>query len=289
MNERILLLGANGLLGKVFVEEFRRRGTAVVCLGRAECDVTDPAHVSAVFDRVAPEIAINCTAYTKVDLAEKERDQAFAVNATAVANIARACLAHRTRLVHFSTDFVFDGTARTPYQPADATNALSIYGQSKLQGETRLRQIDPPGWMIARTSWLFGTTGPCFPRTIVDRARKGQPLTIVNDQIGSPTYAPDLAAAALDLLEKGAGGIHHLTNSGHCNWYEFAKAIVHEFGLAADIQPITTAQFRVMRPDQAVRPAYSVMADDEVPRLLGHPMRPWQEALADYRAAGHPS
>ena len=289
MNKRLLLLGANGLLGKVFVSEFHRRGITAHCLDRSACDVTDAAQVSFVFDRFAPEIAINCTAYTKVDLAEKEPDQAFAINGTALANLARSAAAHRTRLVHFSTDFVFDGKSHTTYQPDDATAPMSVYGESKLRGETLLREIDPPGWMIARTSWLYGTTGPCFPRTILDRARKGQPLKIVNDQIGSPTYAPDLALATLDLLERGSSGIRHLTNSGKCSWFEFAQAIVAEFGIKGDISPTTTAEFLQMRPEQARRPAYSVMADSELAGLLGRPMRPWKEALADYRAASLPA
>lgn len=285
MNQRILLLGSNGLLGKVFVEEFHRRGIAADCLDRTGCDVADAAKVLAVFDRLAPEIAINCTAYTKVDLAEKERDQAFAINAQAVENIAVACRKHRTRLVHFSTDFVFDGNANTPYQPSDPTATLSAYGESKLQGELLLREINPPGWLIARTSWLFGITGPCFPKTILDRAMKGLPLKIVNDQIGSPTYAPDLAEAALDLLNRNASGIHHLTNSGQCNWFEFANAIVAQFGIKADILPTTTAAFREARPGQAVRPAYSVLGDGELPTLLGRSIRPWNHTLASYQDA----
>jgi dTDP-4-dehydrorhamnose reductase len=279
MNHPILLLGSNGLLGSVFAEELRRRGIAAVCLDRFGCDVTDAAQVAAVFNRISPQSAINCTAYTKVDLAEKEPDQAFAINATAVANIARACAAHRTRLIHFSTDFVFDGTATSPYHPTHPTSALSVYGKSKLAGETLLREIDPPGWLIARTSWLFGVTGPCFPRMIVDRASKGQPLRIVNDQIGSPTYAPDLAGAILDLLGTDVAGLHHLTNSGQCSWYEFAKAIAEEFGIVAEIAPITTAEFLKMRPEQAKRPAYSVMADEQMPAMRG-----WREALGAYGA-----
>jgi dTDP-4-dehydrorhamnose reductase len=283
MNQRIMLLGANGLLGKVFAAELKRRGSDNVCLDRTACDVKNSGQLDHVFELFAPAIVINCTAYTKVDLAETESDQAFAINATGVANLAKVCRDYRAKLIHFSTDFVFDGTASKPYQPADKTNALCVYGQSKLHGETLLREIDPPGWLILRTSWLFGITGPCFPKTILDRAMKGQPLKIVNDQTGSPTYAPDLAAATLDLIDKNANGIHHLTNSGQCNWFEFAKAIVAEFGIKADIQPTTTAAFREARPGQAVRPEYSVMRDDRLSDLLGRAMPSWHETLAAYR------
>jgi dTDP-4-dehydrorhamnose reductase len=283
MNERILLLGANGLLGKIFAAEFQRRGIAAECLGRAGCDVTSAPSVSAVVARVAPSIVINCTAYTKVDLAEKERDQAMAANGSALANIATACREHGARLVHFSTDFVFNGRSTVPYVPTDAVAPLSVYGESKLEGEKRIREIDPPGWMIARTSWLYGVTGPCFPKLILDRATKGDPLKIVNDQVGSPTYAPDLANAIFGLLEKQATGIHHLTNSGQCSWFEFAKAIAAEFQLKADITPISTAQFLQMRPQQAIRPAYSVMTDPAIHKLLGREIQSWQEGLRDFR------
>jgi dTDP-4-dehydrorhamnose reductase len=154
-----------------------------------------------------------------------------------------------------------------------------------LQGELLLRQINPPDWLIIRTSWLFGATGPCFPRTIVDRAQKGLPLKIVNDQIGSPTYAPDLACAAIELMEKGVTGIHHLTNSGQCSWFEFARAILAEFKIDTDIQPIATAAFRQMRPSQAVRPAFSVLEDRELSIILGRGMRPWNQTLVGYRGA----
>jgi dTDP-4-dehydrorhamnose reductase len=230
-------------------------------------------------------VVINCAAYTKVDLAEVERVQAFAGNATGVANLARACAERSIRMVHFSTDFVFDGTASKPYLPMDAVHPLSIYGQSKLRGEELIQSIDPAGWLIARTSWLFGATGPCFPRTILDRARNGMPLKIVNDQIGSPTYAPDLAAATLDLIEKNASGIHHITNTGQCSWYEFASALLQEFDIQTDLKQTTTAEFTAARPGQAKRPMFSVMTDEQLPKLLGRRMRAWHTTLVDYRMA----
>jgi dTDP-4-dehydrorhamnose reductase len=284
LTKPIVVLGA-GLLGKELAAQCDQRRQAVILLDRASCGLTSADEVAAVLGRSLPGAVINCAAYTKVDRAEVERDAAMAVNAVGAANVARACAMHHIRLVHISTDFVFDGTANTPYQPADKTNPLSVYGQSKLQGELLIREINPAGWFILRTSWLFGMTGPCFPRAILDRAMKGQPLKIVNDQVGSPTYAPDLAAATLDLIDRKASGIHHLANGGQCSWFEFATAIAAEFGIVADIQPTTTAAFREARPGQAVRPAYSVMADAQIPELLGRKIRPWQEALASYRAA----
>jgi dTDP-4-dehydrorhamnose reductase len=276
---RILLLGANGLLGGAFQLEFQRRSMRATCLDRSGCDVTYSSQVEEAFDRYSPQVVINCTAYTKVDLAETEQRSAFATNALAVGTIAQECKRHGAKLIHFSTDFVFDGESRVPYQPGDTTNPLSAYGQSKLEGEVLLRAIDPPGWMILRTSWLFGATGACFPKMVVDRARRGEPLKIVNDQIGCPTYAPDLAAATLDLIAAGAAGIHHVTNSGQGSWFEFATAIAKEFGLDADIQPITTAQFRQMRPNQAIRPGYSVMGDARLQSILGRAMPAWGDAL----------
>jgi dTDP-4-dehydrorhamnose reductase len=229
-----------------------------------------------------PTVVINCAAYTKVDLAEVERDAAFAINTLAAGTIASACKSRGIRLVHFSTDFVFNGESSGPYQPNDPTDCLSAYGQSKLEGESLVRAIDPPGWMIIRTAWLFGDTGPCFPKTILDRARAGQTLKVVNDQIGSPTYAPDLAATTLDLIGASACGIRHVTNSGQCSWFDFAEAIVDAAGMSANLQPTTTAGYRATRPNIAIRPAFSVLADDKLPQLIGRHMRPWQEALSDF-------
>ena len=281
----IALFGANGLLGRAVASSFSRRACSPrdrpISIDRATCDISNPNQVESIFSEHRPTIAINCAAYTKVDQAEQEPALARAINVTATANLARACKTFDTKLVHISTDFVFDGTATIPYQPDSPTNPLSVYGSTKRDGEREIESIDPPGWLILRTSWLFGSTGPCFPRMIVQRAAAGQTLTIVNDQIGSPTYAPDLADAIFELIEAEKSGIHHVTNAGHCSWFNFASAVVKEFGLPAErVQPITTEQFLQMRPIQAERPMYSVMVDDSLPK----PLRNWRETLSAFRS-----
>jgi dTDP-4-dehydrorhamnose reductase len=178
---------------------------------------------------------------------------------------------------------VFDGKSRRPYRADDPVNPLSAYGRSKLLGEQKVQENAPDRWLILRTAWLYGRGGPNFPRTIVERARQGHPLRVVNDQIGSPTYTVDLAQATLEMLDLGLMGLWHVTNSGSTNWFDFARAALEEFGIAADLSPITTADWLKMRPKQAVRPEYSVLDTEALAQALKRPMRPWREALADYR------
>ena len=281
----VLILGANGLLGSSFSRR-ARSPRRLLRLTRGDCDITNANQIEQVFSRHNPAAVINCAAYTKVDQAENEPALAERINVTAIANLAHACKQFSTKLIHISTDFVFDGTATKPYQPTDNTNPLSVYGRTKRDGEKQIETINSPGWLIARTSWLFGAAGPCFPRTILNRCQAGQTLTIVNDQIGSPTYAPDLAEMLCDLIAVDAVGVHHVTNGGECSWFDFARAVVAEFDLPTErIQPITTKEFLEMRPIQAIRPPYSVMTDPWLPR----PMRPWRETLPDFhRSTGVP-
>jgi dTDP-4-dehydrorhamnose reductase len=188
-------------------------------------------------------------------------------------------------LVHISTDFVFDGLQRHSYRVDAKPNPLSAYGKSKLLGEIELQKHAPARWLIVRTAWLYGRHGPNFPRTIVQAAQGGKPLTVVNDQMGSPTYTVDLAGAILDLVESGAGGIFHATNSGQTTWFEFAKAALEDFGVGAEISPISSADWAQKRPAAAVRPGYSVLDIEPLERQIGRPMRAWREGLKDYRAA----
>jgi dTDP-4-dehydrorhamnose reductase len=281
----ILLLGANGLLGRAFTEQFALRDLQAISLNRHTCDVTNADQLKIVLDHCKPRVLINCTGYTMVDLAEVQRVQAYQVNATGAANVARACSERHVRLVHFSTDFVFDGEAREPYLPMHAVRPLNVYGQSKLRGEELIQGIDPASWLIVRTSWLFGASGSCFPRTILDRVRAGKSLKIINDQIGSPTYAPDLAAATLDLIDKHVSGIHHVNNTGQGSWFDLAHAVLKQFNVSADLIPVTTEQYAALRLGSAHRPPFSVMSDDQLPRLLGRHLRPWQNTLPDFFAA----
>lgn len=272
------------MLAHAFQETLGARGRSATLVGRAECDVADEKGVAALFERVRPTLVINCAAYTKVDLAEKEVEQAEKANGVGPGVLARACRRHDAALVHFSTDYVFDGTIRRPLRPDDPVGPQSAYGRSKLLGECAIQAEPPPRWLIARTAWLYGPNGPNFVQTMLNVARAGKPLRVVNDQVGGPTYTFDLAAATLDLLDCGASEIWHVANAGQTSWFDFAKAIFDEWGLSPDLQPTTSAEWKTSKPDSAVRPAYSVFDLEPMEKLLGRPMRPWRNALREYRA-----
>lgn len=285
MYERVVITGGGGMLAQALVRSLRARGYHVMALDHAACDIANESDAHRTFLELKPTLLINCAAYTKVDLAEQEPDRADAVNGYAVGTLARLAKQYGTTLVHYSTDFVFDGSSTRPYRPDDPVNPLSTYGRSKLLGERELQGAAPARWLIVRTAWLYGPGGPCFPQSILNAARAGKPLTVVNDQIGSPTFTSDLADATLELLDRGAGGIWHVANSGQTTWFDFAASILQEFAVHADLKPTTAAEWKAARPTSATRPAYSVLDTEPYHRLVGHPMRPWREALRAYRAA----
>lgn len=281
----ILITGAGGMLAQALAASLRNRGRRHVLVSRAALDVALEDDVRRAFDKYQPAVVLNCAAYTKVDACEEQEDLANSINGTGVENLARAARDHGSRLIHYSTDFVFDGASTRPYRPDDPVNPLSAYGRSKRLGERAIQAINPPGWLIVRTAWLYGPGGPCFPQTMVNAARAGKPLKVVDDQIGSPTFTHDLADATLDLLDRDAEGIWHVTNSGSVSWHGFTAAILEEFGLSAELSPTTSAEWKQLRPASAPRPTYSVLDVEPFARLTGKPMPPWREALGRYRAA----
>jgi dTDP-4-dehydrorhamnose reductase len=283
--DAVLITGGMGMLAHAVRALLQRRGVAYAAVDIDTHDLTRRGDVQRLFEEVRPTLVLNCAAYTAVDKCEQEQELCNAVNGDAVGMLAEFCKAGGAKLVHVSTDFVFDGTKRTPYTPEDEPNPVSAYGRSKLLGEQKLREVDPPGWVIARTAWLYGPSGNCFPKTIVNRAREGAPLRVVEDQHGSPTYTFDLAEAMLTLVDHDAHGIWHLTNSGQTSWFGFTKAILEEFGLKTDLSPQTAAEYKRLRPESANRPAYSVLDNSAYERLAGKPMRQWREGLRDYRSA----
>ena len=287
----ILITGGGGMLAHALDRALRARGHTPVALGRAACDLTNPGHLDQAFRAHRPAVLLNCAAYTKVDLCEEQPDLADAVNGFALEHLAGLAKSHGTTLVHFSTDFVFDGRSARPYLPHDPTNPLSAYGRSKLLGERMVRRVGPPGWLVVRTAWLYGPGGPSFPQTMLTLARQGVPLRVVSDQVGSPTYTADLADATLDLVDRRAAGVWHLANAGQTSWFDFAAAILDEFGVAggAGLTPTTSEQWKASRPKSATRPQYSVLDTSAYAALAGRPMRPWREALRAYRSAVEPT
>jgi dTDP-4-dehydrorhamnose reductase len=273
---RVTLFGATGLLGKALLREWH--DDEVTPLGSRDADIRNAGQVNKLVSESHPQWIVLAAAYTDVDGCETNRDLAFSVNAQGAVNVAQAAKKFGSRLVFVSTDYVFDGTKTQPYETTDRRTPKSIYGQSKAEAEVRISEILPES-CIARTSWLFGNGGKCFPDTILRLAATRPELNVVNDQQGSPTYSVDLARAIIQLCHNHAAGIVHVTNRGGCTWYDLAKEVVAAAGLPTAIHPTTTDKF----PRPAPRPAYSVLS----PRSLdayGITMPGWQNAVGRYLA-----
>lgn len=273
------MTGAAGMLGRDVQEEARALGHEVLAFSRQELDVTDQPAVRRAVRECRPDCVINCAAYTNVDGAEEEAERAVAVNALGVRNLAAACREMDVVLVHFSTDYVFDGQKSTPYTIFDRPAPLNVYGRSKLMGEEYLRLIGPRHYLV-RTSWLFGAGGRNFVETILRLAREKGEISVVDDQRGCPTYTRDLARAVLDLAATGAYGTYHVTNAGSTTWYGFAGEILRAAGVSAVVRPATSAE--LSRP--AARPANSVLDPFPLRETLGYLLPPWTDALARYLA-----
>jgi dTDP-4-dehydrorhamnose reductase len=284
---RTLILGGTGMLGRALVEEARSRGQAALALSHAQADIADPVRLRYWMDSFRPELVVNSAAFTKVDACEGEaRERAFLINGTAAGVVVEAAEQAGARLIHVSTDYVFDGRGagpeNRPYREDDPTAPLSVYGQSKLEGE-RLA-LQHPRAAVVRTSWLFGPGGPNFVATMVNLIERGQlPLRVVRDQEGCPTYTPFLARAILDLAPLAVNGIVHYRNRERTTWYDFAREIATLWASPAqrvDVVPVTTAEF----PRPAPRPAYSVLDVQRFEEAVGRRVEPWIWGLAEYLA-----
>lgn len=277
---RYLLTGASGMLGRDIQSALS--GREVTALSRAELDITDAAAVAEAAR--GHSVIINAAAYTKVDDAETHEALATAINADGAANVARAAASVGATLVHFSTDYVFSGTSTTPYREDSPFAPNTAYGRSKAAGESLVLAVNPGRTHIIRTAWLYGQHGPNFAATMLKLATERETLTVVDDQIGQPTWTADLAAHTVALLDAPiASGVWHGTNAGQASWCDFAKAVFTGAGLDPDrIHPVTSDQF--VRP--APRPAYSVLGHDRWASVGLSPMRDWRSALTAAFAAG---
>jgi dTDP-4-dehydrorhamnose reductase len=270
---KILITGAAGQLGRALVQELAHRDWEVVATDLAEMDITDQDAVWRSFSTHRPELVVNAAAATRVDDLEADPDLALKVNALGPRNLAAACRRLGSKLVHLSTDYVFDGDKAGPYVEWDEPRPQSVYGLSKLLGETLVRE-QCPDHFILRTAWLYGLPGPNFITAILARARQGQELKVVQDQRGTPTSALALAPQLLALAETEAFGTYHATCQGEATWYEFARLILERAGLKVKVRPCTTAEF----PRPAPRPANSVL-ENRLLQLQGLDLMPsWQEA-----------
>jgi dTDP-4-dehydrorhamnose reductase len=274
---RVTLFGGSGLLGQEIVRALSGDpSTLLTAPSSKEADLRDPARIREVIVDSRPDWVILSAAYTDVDGCESNRDLAFAVNCQGAVNVAEATHEAGARLLFLSTDYVFDGSKRSPYEISDTRNPTGVYGESKAQAEVKLLEILPQV-CIARTSWLFGHGGKCFPATIQKLASTRPEISVVNDQRGSPTFTRDLASALIQLCRAQAKGIVHVTNAGNCTWYDFASEILRESRLPTKVKPVTTAEF----PRPARRPAYSVLSPESL-HAYNIPMPEWQDALRRY-------
>jgi len=274
---KVLVLGHMGMLGSDIV---LRLGLSYDVVGKdiEEFDITSLDDCRRVVNEVSPDVVINTTGFTDVDGCESKQEQCFSVNAEGVKNLAITCRDEDIKVVHFSTDYVFDGSKGEPYTEDDPCKPINTYGQSKLQGERYLQEY-AKNYLLIRTAWLYGKHGKNFVNTIIKKAEDEGALRVVDDQVGSPTYTVDLSAAVHLLIEGNYSGVYHVTNRGNCSWYEFAVKIL-EYANIGDIavEPVTSNTFK--RP--AKRPHQSVLGCGKFTRTTQKTMRFWQIALKDY-------
>jgi dTDP-4-dehydrorhamnose reductase len=273
---KVTVFGATGLLGQALLREWR--DDQVTGLGSKDADVRSEAQIREVMKRSQPEWVILAAAYTDVDGCETNRDLAFAVNNEGAVSVARVAKEFGPKVIFISTDYVFDGQKKTAYEIGDPRAPQSVYGASKAEAEKRILQI-LPDVCIVRTSWVFGIGGKCFPDTILKLAASRAAIDVVADQRGCPTYTVDLAKTISQLCHKNAKGIVHVTNSGDCTWFDFAREIVAGSGLPTKVNPTTSDKF--VRP--AMRPQYSVLSSESL-KQYQITMPTWQDALQRYLA-----
>jgi dTDP-4-dehydrorhamnose reductase len=283
---RVALIGSNGQLGTDIARVWSASplaGEELIALTHAEIDVVDERWVRSVLSGVRPDLVINTSAFHRVDECEEVPRDALRVNALGVKYLAEACRDLGAVLMHFSTDYVFDGESTKPYAEDAATRPVSSYGISKVAGEQFLRYILPESHIIIRSSGLYGVAGASgkggnFVETMVRLAREDKPIRVVSDQVSSPTYTLDLAQTLLEVAHRGGRGVYHITNAGECSWYDFAAEVFQLLGLHPDFEPTTSAAYGAV----AKRPAYSVLANTRLRELGLTQPRPWREALGDY-------
>jgi dTDP-4-dehydrorhamnose reductase len=278
---RILVTGASGMLGADVLSAAESAGLEVLACPRRELDVTDSHAVAARFRRLRPAAVINCAAWTDVDGAESEESAAMVVNGEGAGNVAAAAQAIGAWTVHVSTDYVFDGHKRTPYLESDSPAPLSSYGRSKLAGEREVAQAAPRAHTIVRSSWLFGMGGSCFPQKILKLAAQRRELTVVDDQVGSPTFTGHLARTLVELAGAGLLGIVHIAGAGQCSWRELAQTVVDAAGVQTVIEPGRSEDMG----RAAERPSYSVLRSE---RPQAPELPHWRQGVREFLAAADP-
>lgn len=274
--ESILITGANGQLGQAL--KLYANNKAVIFTNRSSFDLTNKLQMESVFKNHPPSLVINTAAFTQVDDAESMQETAYLINETAVKNLVRLCEKYNSKLIHISTDYVFDGESKVPYKETDQTNPITVYGKSKRAGEVAVLNSNLNAFAIIRTSWLYSRFGNNFYKTMLRLAETKKELSVVNDQLGSPTNAEHLAQALLkiaDSLTPENSGLYHFSNTGEASWYDFAKAIFKKHKIKSSIHAVSTQQF----PTRAKRPAYSVLDQSKIQEVFKIKIVPWRKAL----------
>ena len=275
---KVLVTGASGQLGYDVVRELTKRGHEAVGVSSKEMDITDPAQVEKVITEAKADVVMHGAAYTAVDAAEDNEAQCRLVNANGTENIAVVCKKLDIPMVYISTDYVFDGQGTRPWEPEDERHPLNVYGQTKYEGELSV-QKNLEKYFIVRIAWVFGINGNNFIKTMLKLSKTHDTLTVINDQIGSPTYTYDLARLLVDMMETDQYGIYHATNEGLCSWYEFAVEIFRQAGIPMNVIPVTSAEYKAAK---AKRPFNSRMNKDKLEAKGFERLPQWQDALARY-------
>ncbi len=273
---KILITGPNGMLGHDLIEVLKDNHELILTTSKT-LDITNKNQVFEVICEAEPDVVINSAAYTDVDGCEENHDLAYAVNGEGVKNLALACKEVDCALVHISTDYIFNGKNDRPWVEDDEIGPISVYGKSKLKGEEAILDI-LDRYFIVRTAWLYGINGKNFPKTMLELAKNHSEITVVYDEVGTPTYTPDLACGISELIETDYYGIYHLTNSGSCSWCEFARYIFEVAGRDVKIVPVTASEFA--RP--APRPSYSVLENRNWVEKGFKPLRSYKKAIKEY-------
>ncbi len=273
---KVLVTGVKGQLGHDVVLELEKRGHRAIGVDVEEMDITDAEMVRQVMEETAPDAVIHCAAYTAVDAAEDNVSLCRRINAEGTANIARACRDLDCKMMYISTDYVFNGRGERPWEPDDEREPLNVYGQTKYEGELSVEMLEK--YFIVRIAWVFGVNGKNFIKTMLNLGKTRDHLTVVDDQIGSPTYTWDLARLLADMIETDRYGRYHATNEGLCSWYEFACEIFRQAGMPVEVEPVSSSQY----PAKAVRPSNSRMDKSKLDQMGFRRLPSWQDALGRY-------
>jgi len=281
---KVAILGAGGRLGAALLREYREKYN-VAGFDRAQLDLASSDHVRQTLNEINFDVLINAAAFTNVDACETQRDRAFLINAEAPGILAEICNAKDAKLIHFSTDYVFDGEKRVPYTEQDQANPISVYGESKLAGEKKVLAAKN-GHVVVRVSWVFGPDRPSFIDAMIKRAQEDEKIDAVSDKFSAPTYTRDIARMLPEFFDRGVeGGILHLANAGKCSWQEYAQWALdccRDAGVPLKARTVNALKLSDMKNWIARRPAYSVLSTVKYTELTGAPPRAWREAVAAY-------